>query len=221
MKTSIIIPVFNCEKFLEEAIRSALYQEDAESEVIVVDDGSTDGSLAVANKYKGFITIISQPNSGVAAARNHGARIATGECLLFLDCDDWIDSNYLAETVPLMQNPQVGIVSTDMQRFGLRNDRVVPTGTTLSHELYSNDLPVTSLIRREAFPGYRKLLCNGAYADWCLWIDILKQGWQVATTSTTLFHYRVSTGTMASTTHGHEADLIAEIRSIHRELYTV
>ncbi len=238
-KVSIIIPVYNGEQFLETALRSALYQEDADHEVIVVDDGSTDGSLAVADKYRGFIKILHQSNSGVAVARNHGASVSTGEFLLFLDADDWIDPKYLAETVPLMQDPKVGIVATGMQRFGLRTDVALPTGTTLSHELYSNDLPVTSLIRRTAFLGYRITWDPGGsngtenpacgtetqnvgivgYEDWDLWIRILAEGWQVATTDNPLFHYRVGAGTMISKSHGIEGRLIRMLREMNKEIF--
>ena len=215
MKVSIIISVYNGAQFLEEAILSAIHQDVDDHEVIVVDDGSTDDSLAIANRFKG-ITVVHQPNSGVAETRNHGARLAKGEFLLFLDCDDWIDSNYLHETVGLMRDPKVGIVATGMQRFGLRNDVALPTGTTLSHELYSNDLPVTSLIRRTAFLGYRPMQ---GWEDWDSWIRILADGWQVATTDKTLFHYRVSPGTMASTTWGHEQEMLVHLREMNRDIF--
>ena len=237
-KVSIIISVFNGAQFLEEAILSALHQDAYDPEVIVVDDGSTDGSLEVAHRFKGT-TVLTQPNSGVAVTRNRGAKVATGEFLLFLDCDDWIEPNYLRVTVPLMQDPKVGVVATGMQRFGLRNDVALPTGTTLSHELYSNDLPVTSLIRRTAFLGYRTTWDPGGsngtedpacgtetqnvgivgYEDWDLWIRILADGWQVATTDQTLFHYRVGAGTMISKSHGIEGRLIRMLREMNRDIF--
>ena len=86
---SIIIPVYNTGRYLEPALRSALDQTWPQIEIIVVDDGSTDGSLEVAKRFEGDrLRVISQKNAGSCAARNAGARAATGAYLQFLDHDD-------------------------------------------------------------------------------------------------------------------------------------
>lgn len=86
---SVIIPVFNGEAFLGRAIESVLEQTWAAHEVIVVDDGSTDGSAAVAKRFGPPVRYVRQLNAGVSAARNLGGRLATGDWLAFLDADDW------------------------------------------------------------------------------------------------------------------------------------
>ena len=88
-----------------------------------------------------------------------------------------------------------------MQYEGLLHNRIAPRGLTLGHEMHSNDLPVCSLIRREAFnqtKGYETIFVEIAgntkvlgYEDWCMWLDILKRGWTVAVVNEPLFHYRV------------------------------
>jgi len=85
---SIIIPVYNDETSISRAIDSALAQTLPDVEVIVVDDGSTDGTPEVLRRYEGKITLIRQENQGVSAARNTGIKVARGKYLCFLDSDD-------------------------------------------------------------------------------------------------------------------------------------
>jgi glycosyltransferase involved in cell wall biosynthesis len=85
---SVVIPVYNREEFLAEAVESALAQEQVRLEVLVVDDGSTDGTPAVAGRYSDRIIYLRQENAGPPAARNLGIRTARGEFLTFLDSDD-------------------------------------------------------------------------------------------------------------------------------------
>src|SRR5262249_210129 len=85
---SVIIPAFNRAELLREALESVFQQECRDFEVIVVDDGSTEDLSAVARAFRGRGTFFRQDNAGPGAARNHGARAATGEYLAFLDSDD-------------------------------------------------------------------------------------------------------------------------------------
>jgi glycosyltransferase involved in cell wall biosynthesis len=86
---SVIIPVYNSAKTLPRALESVLDQTWPAHEIIVVDDGSTDNSLQVANDFASKVRVIHQSNAGVSAARNRGADSATGDWLAFLDADDW------------------------------------------------------------------------------------------------------------------------------------
>ena len=86
---SVIIPAFDAGATLARAIDSVLQQTWPAHEIIVVDDGSGDDTAAVAGKFGGAVSLIRQVNSGVSAARNAGARAATGDWLAFLDADDW------------------------------------------------------------------------------------------------------------------------------------
>ena len=100
MKLSIIIPVFNVERYVEKCLRSCLAQDIPYSdyEIIVVNDGSIDGSLTVVEriaKSATNITVISQENRGLSAARNTGLQAAKGEFVWFVDSDDWIEKNCL------------------------------------------------------------------------------------------------------------------------------
>lgn len=96
IKFSIIIPVYNCEKYLDRCIDSIINQEYKNLEIIFVNDGSTDNSLKIlkefAKKDKRII-IINQKNQGALIARNKGIDIATGDYISFVDSDDWISKN--------------------------------------------------------------------------------------------------------------------------------
>ncbi len=90
---SIIIPVYNVEKYLKKCLDSVLSQNYANYEVICINDGSTDNSLQILNEYKlkyPQIKIIDQENRGLSVARNKGLEKATGNYILFLDSDDWL-----------------------------------------------------------------------------------------------------------------------------------
>ncbi|HEX5034971.1 MAG TPA: glycosyltransferase family A protein, partial [bacterium] len=93
-RISVIIPVYNGEAFLTEAIESVLAQSYPNLEILVIDDGSTDRSLELAKSFSG-LRCLHQPNSGIAAARNAGIAAAAGSVLAFLDADDaWSDDHF-------------------------------------------------------------------------------------------------------------------------------
>lgn len=97
-KISIITPIYNVEDYLKRCIDSLLHQSLDDFELILVDDGSTDGSGEIADKYTANdprVKVIHQENSGAAEARNSGIRVASGDYLYFPDPDDWIEPNYL------------------------------------------------------------------------------------------------------------------------------
>lgn len=94
VKVSIVVPVYNVEKYLPESIGSLLGQTMKDLEIILVNDGSKDGSLAVCRSYAekdGRIKVIDKPNGGVSSARNAGMDAATGEYIGFVDPDDWVE----------------------------------------------------------------------------------------------------------------------------------
>ena len=100
VKVSVILPVYNVEKYLKECLDSILNQTLQEIEVICVDDGSTDRSLEILREYEKKdkrVIVLTQENKGAGAARNKGLAIAKGEYLSFLDSDDFFASGMLEE----------------------------------------------------------------------------------------------------------------------------
>ena len=99
---SIIVPCFNAERFLAATLDSAFAQTWPHTEVILVDDGSSDGSLAIARRYEPRgLRLLTQPNRGAAAARNTGLRAARGEFIQYLDSDDLLAPDKIARQLPL------------------------------------------------------------------------------------------------------------------------
>jgi|CZKI01.1.fsa_nt_gi glycosyltransferase involved in cell wall biosynthesis len=110
---SIIIPCFNAEHWVSAAIESALGQTWRETEVIAINDGSSDGSPAVLRRYVGpRVQVIDRPNRGAAAARNAGMRAAKGEFIQFLDADDLLTPAKIASQVALLGPKGDGVVGT-------------------------------------------------------------------------------------------------------------
>lgn len=97
---SVIIPVYNVEKYLNRCVNSVLEQSYDNIEIILVDDGSTDSSCGKCDDYKKYgVKVIHQDNQGLSAARNAGMKIAAGEYIMFLDSDDWIERDLLRQVV--------------------------------------------------------------------------------------------------------------------------
>ena len=101
---SIVIPNHNGALFLLEAITSAIEQDYPNTEIIVVDDGSTDDSLELLEVYNGRVEVIRTENFGAASARNLGIMAAKGEYIAFLDSDDVWERNKLSLQITLMEN---------------------------------------------------------------------------------------------------------------------
>ena len=128
MKVSVVIPTFNDERTIAGAIESALAQRfDGRFEVVVVDDGSTDGTHAVLKRFGARIRRIDQPNSGVAAARNAGIAAAAGEFIALLDGDDSWREDKLAKTVPVLEQDSACVaVFSDAVQVDGAGEVVVP-----------------------------------------------------------------------------------------------
>ena len=120
MRTSIscIVPVYNGARFLAEALDSILAQTLPPTEIIVVDDGSTDATTEVANAYAEHVTYVQQPNAGPASARNRGIGLATGSFIAFLDADDlWQPQKLERQMQVLGDSPEAGICITYLRNF--------------------------------------------------------------------------------------------------------
>lgn len=158
MKFSVIIPVYNKVDYVKKAVESVLAQTYSDYELIIVDDGSTDGSAQVVDTFMANIKhqpsnmrLLRQTNAGVAAARNNGVAASHGEYVAFLDADDWWASTYLERMMWLIENyPDAGIyacnywyVKTGKTHIALK----VPTGYINYPKVYleQKSMPITSI----------------------------------------------------------------------------
>lgn len=115
---SCIVPVFNGERYLSEALDSILTQTYAPVELIVVDDGSTDGTAAVLAAYSERVRALWQPNAGPAAAHNRGLRAAQGEFVAFLDADDlWHREKLARQMARFEARPELDACVSQVQNF--------------------------------------------------------------------------------------------------------
>ena len=158
---SIIIPVFNRASLLRRAIESALGNEGAKTEIIVVDDGSTDDSVQAAKSFGLPVKVFRQPNAGPSAARNHGFARSSGKYVRFLDSDDWLLPGANAMQMDVMERTGAdvcygdwrnafegpddhGAHETELQSIGPMDD---PVETLLDDKW---NPPFCYLMRREA-----------------------------------------------------------------------
>lgn len=119
MKFSIIVPVYNTEKYLKQCIESVIAQSYQDWELLLVDDGSLDRSPSICDEYAAIetrIKVIHKSNGGLSDARNFGLDIATGEYILFLDSDDWWDNRDALFTI----NNKILKSDPDLLIFGLK-----------------------------------------------------------------------------------------------------
>lgn len=111
---SVVVPLYNCAQYVPHAVESVLSEGVDNLQVIVVDDGSTDGSVHALAPFRDRIEVIEQPNRGPAAARNRGVHAARGNLVAFLDADDWWHGGRLAAQLAALEEfPRAGISITD------------------------------------------------------------------------------------------------------------
>jgi glycosyltransferase involved in cell wall biosynthesis len=117
-RVSVIIPSYNCARYVGQSVESVFAQSRQPEEIIVVDDGSTDGTRQALELYRGRIRYIYQENRGAAAARNNGIRTATGDFVAFLDADDlWLPEKLEFQMEYFARHPNYGLVYSDMKIF--------------------------------------------------------------------------------------------------------
>ena len=113
-----MVPCYNAARYLDEALASVWAQQVPNVDVVVVDDGSTDGSAAVAAEHGPAVTVLGQPNLGISAARNRGIFAARGELIAFLDADDvWTPGSLAARLAALEADPAAECAAGLVEQF--------------------------------------------------------------------------------------------------------
>ena len=181
MKISVIIPAYNAERYIAKAIESCLSQTYAPSEIIVIDDGSTDGTAAVAESFPSPVRVIRlAENMGVSVARNRGVQASTGDWIAFLDADDW----FLPDKLELqrrcaLEHKQAVLIYTGWRVISIEGveslGRFTPPAALLPMLRFRCNLHLSTVVlRRDAFDSvggfYPSLRIN---QDWDLWLRIV------------------------------------------------
>lgn len=156
-KYSFIVPVYNTEKYLDKCLRSLVNQTFKDFEIIIINDGSTDGSKNIISKYQKFsnVTVINQANQGLSETRNNGVKKSTGEYLIFIDSDDYVEKDLLK-----VVDENVG--SSDVLRY-----QVITEDEDGNNKKSFNEAPFSSL----SGPRALGVLANYKYVELaCLYV---------------------------------------------------
>lgn len=198
---SVIIPAYNAEKYLPEAVASVISQSSSDWELILVDDGSTDSTPRLCDDLAASdarIRVIHKPNGGLSDARNHGIDAARGEYLTFLDADDVLDPRFISLTLKAAADTGAPVVAVPFisfecgSPFGGAGDSAgnysvvtVPPSKALEHALYQTPLPQTGFIPDNAAWG--KLYARSLWTElrftkgiWYEDMDIFYRLWLLA-----------------------------------------
>jgi glycosyltransferase involved in cell wall biosynthesis len=217
LRVSAVIPVHNGERYLAEAVTSVRRQSPAPMEIIVVDDGSTDGTAALAETLGSDIQLVRQPHSGVTISRNRGIRTARGDLIAFLDCDDvWTDAK-LATQVPILRDHagvQVALGYT--RRMWAAPERGDASSETLLTEPELALHLGAALIRRSTFEsvgGFDETVSRAE--DWDWFMRVRERGLPIVVHPEVTLHYRRHGANM---TNDEPLGRAALVRMIHRSI---
>ena len=203
-KVSVIIPCFNQGQFVEEAVDSVFAQTDQDFEIVIVNDGSTDGAtnLLLAEFSRPKTRVLSTENRGLAAARNLAIANSRGRYICALDADDRLHPAFIEKTTALLDaDPSLAFASTWLETFGdeqwiWRQDRC-DFPALLAECVVLTAAPV----RREAIEavgGYDEGMVDSGDEDWDLWLSLVEKGFRGAIIPEVLFYYRRRAGSMST-----------------------
>jgi glycosyltransferase involved in cell wall biosynthesis len=160
-----IVPAYNCERYLAEAIESVMAQNYQPLEIIVLDDGSTDDTARVAKHFEPAIQYCFQANGGIGSARNRGIELARSDFIAFLDADDiWLQGKLERQMQMISDDPALEAVFGLVQQFDESSGSAIEAGERMAGYLAS-----TMLIRRASFDRvgpFRTDITLGEFVDW-------------------------------------------------------
>lgn len=204
---SVVIPCYNQGKYLSETISSVLASTYNHFEIIIVNDGSTDGSLEIAEGFQKLydnIKVVNQTNQGVSVARNNGIKIASGVYLLLLDGDDLISPDYLEKSIEVLDtNQRVKVVYCQAMKFsGDKSYHWKLKAFNLYNLAINNMIFISAVIRKsdvDSIGGFSEDMQYGR-EDWEFWIKMLKNGGEVIQLPIIGFYYRLTQGSRRKST---------------------
>lgn len=204
-KVSIVVPVYNVEKYLSLCLDSLINQTLKDIEIIVINDGSTDNSLKIIEEYaqKDFrIKVVNQENAGPSKARNEGLKIAVGEYITFVDSDDWVDNDFIEKLYYASKNNDcdISVASIIRKRPISQKYRIhyieEKIFTTLSEKIQVCKIPVCcyvwcKLYKKEILHDH--MFESGKYFEDVLWLpEIIKRANKIITVPNINYYYRVN-----------------------------
>jgi glycosyltransferase involved in cell wall biosynthesis len=211
-RVSVIIPTFNCRRFLGQAIESVFAQSYTDYEIIVADDGSTDDTREIEARYEGKITYLYQSNRGPSSARNLALSKASGEFIAYLDADDmWYPQKLETQVAFLKTHRDCGFVHSDFatidetdrvirRRFNHEPSREVPQGACMMDLLRRCHIQIPTVVERHEC--LRKIgqfdeRIKGV-EDYNRWILLAMEGFRLGYIDEALAMYRWTPGSVSS-----------------------
>ena len=196
-KVSVIVTCYNQELYIKECIKSINSQSYDNIELLVYNDGSRDDSEQVIKKtiehLNNDVQYFSQENQGVAATRNRGLARATGDFLLFVDGDDFLEKNYILELIKLANKEKLDITYCPLYDF-IHDKILFENDYEFSYSkmlLGRNRISVTSLIKRSIVEETRFDSQLKVLEDWDFFVNLILKGARVGFTNTTKLNYRI------------------------------
>lgn len=226
----IIIPCFNHGAFLREALASALAIDQPGTEVVVVDDGSTDADTQACwaeleRDPPPRVRLIRQANQGVCVARNRAIAATSAPYILSLDADNRVRPDYARAALAILEaDPRVGVVYGGYQTFGLRSEEHPASPFDLLDMLLKNRIDNCAVYRRQVWVdvgGYDSGSFSAGYEDWDFWLGAWSKGWQFHALPGIHFDYRIQDGSMACRCNepAVRRQLVGALAAKYRELY--
>lgn len=209
-RVSVIIPVYNAERYLAEAIRSVLGQDYGDVEIVVVDDGSTDRSVEVAQRFE-QIRLIRQENLGPGAGLNTGIAHARGELIAFLDADDkWEPATLARRVARFDDDPNLDMThGAAIEFFSPELGSGVSMADRSVHRPVAARLGGATMIRREALDRVGLVdtkLRLGAWMDWLMRAD--EAGLKVERHDDLVLHRRIHDDNLVTREAGSKGDYV-------------
>ncbi len=221
---SVIVPIYNMQRYLAETIEAILASDYPHFEVILMDDGSKDNSLAIAREYEqkdSRIRLFSQANAGVSAARNHAIRLAKGEYILPVDADNPIEPNYISEAAAwLDQHPETKVVSCKVDYYGDKSGPMHFERFSLPMLARKNMIDNCAMYRKkdwETCGGYAEHILGRE--DWVFWISMFKNGGGFHRLPILGFRYRVHENSKRRATQNRKHILIKDLNELHFDFF--
>lgn len=228
-KISIIIPAYNQAEYLEDCLESAYSQTIQPHEIIVINDGSSDNTLEIAERYmfKEFpgiespVKVVNQVNKGLPSARNTGLMWATGDYILPLDADDMLKENAIEVLSREIAETNADIIAPSFEEFGKSERTVILSQFSIEDLKQANRLGYFSCVRRQALlecGGYNPKMKWG-WEDYDLWFDLFKRGKSITVLKDVLVRYRVKEKSMIYEANQHGEELWKQILTNHPSLF--
>lgn len=222
---AVVIPCYNHARFLSATVASVVGQTFHDWEIIIVDNGSTDDSNAVAQRliarFHGRpIRLITQAALGAGAGRNAAIRATSAPYVLALDADDLVAARYLERTVPILEKqPEVGFVTVNTRFFGAEQGQWSGGEPSRERMLYDARTTVTALFRRMAWEQVDGFSERVGYEDWDFWLRLLEACWTGVNVAETLFWYRRKVGSTMMNYQRRDLFYRAQVVADHPRLY--